>query len=689
MTIGKAVRGGLVLLAVSASAPIWAARDEAKDIRYTPPPAWVTAPPAPTDGSPPEGAPVRITHYDFQTRATTNGVETYTGYRIKLLKPEALPLGKVTLSWHPDAGSPRVHSVRLIRDGQTIDVLKEARFRVLNQEDNIDASVLSGVLTAVLQIPGLAVGDELEFSATVYQRDPTLGDRVFGFTQLPVAGVTGAFRARLLWPQTMPLRWRATSDLGLAEPGEVGRERLLAVELRDPKAPALAEGAPARVNQRRMIEYSDFADWAEVSHRVLPLFEAAARLAPASPLRAEIAKIAGASNDPVARTQAALRLVQEQVRYVYVGLDGGNYRPATIDETWRRRFGDCKAKTALLLAILRELGVAAEAVLVSSGGGDGFDQRLPSPGLFDHVLVRATIGEKSYWLDGTRMGDVWLDRLPDVPYRWVLPLRAAAVDLEKVAPVAPREPQFIEVTDIDATAGFNAPARVSVRHVVRGSEAFQLRSSLAAMSGGDSDRALKSYWRGEANWVDADKVGWAYDERNMVLTLTLAGSGKPEWEGDERNGRRLDILGAGFSPPARLVRPKEQDQTAPWVTDFPRFRCWATTIRLPSPRAGWTWDYSARPVDRSLGGIAYWRRVSLEKGVMRTIMSRRTLTPEISAVVAGTLNDAIPGFDNKISRVEETRGAVATRQAGEPLGDFGAVDWSAAPALCAPPAGGA
>ena len=30
---------------------------------------------------------------------------------------------------------------------------------------------------------------------------------------------------------------------------------------------------------------------------------------------------------------------------VYVGLDGGNYRPAAADDTWHRRFGDCKAKT--------------------------------------------------------------------------------------------------------------------------------------------------------------------------------------------------------------------------------------------------------------------------------------------------------------------------------------------------------
>lgn len=55
----------------------------------------------------------------------------------------------------------------------------------------------------------------------------------------------------------------------------------------------------------------------------------------------------------------ALDLVQQQVRYVYVGLGGGTYLPASADETWNRRYGDCKGKTALLLALLGELGIAA------------------------------------------------------------------------------------------------------------------------------------------------------------------------------------------------------------------------------------------------------------------------------------------------------------------------------------------
>ena len=61
----------------------------------------------------------------------------------------------------------------------------------------------------------------------------------------------------------------------------------------------------------------------------------------------------------------ALALVQEKVRYLLIEMNGGGYRPTNADVTWSRRYGDCKAKTVLLIALLRELGVAARPVLVS------------------------------------------------------------------------------------------------------------------------------------------------------------------------------------------------------------------------------------------------------------------------------------------------------------------------------------
>jgi hypothetical protein len=673
----------IALIAASASVAVPAAGS--REVQYGTPADWVLSPPRPTESEVAPGAPVQIVYSDQQTRLSSAGAETYVAYRMKLLTPESLAAGNITAAWDPSAGEVTVHHVRIRRNGEAIDVLKSQKFQVLQREGSLEQSVLKGELTAVMQTPGLRVGDEIEFAATVRRRDPTLGDRAFGLSQLPLVGVTGAFRYRFTWPESKPVKWRSTPDLAAPTVRKESGQIEIVYDIRDPKSAVPTDGAPPRFNVRRLVEYSDFGTWADVSKVVGPLFESASRLAPNSELRSEASKIARASADPVERAEAALALVQDRIRYVYVGLDGGNFRPASADETWERRFGDCKGKTAVLLALLRELGIPAEAVLVNQEGGDGLDERLPNPALFDHVLVRARIGARSHWLDGTRAGDRYLDQLPDPAFRWALPLGARSAGLEKIPAVAPKVPQLISILDIDAGAGFDQAARISVSHILRGDESYATQSALRAMSVEDADRAIRAYWSGQDGWVEAQKVSWRFDERSRALVLALEGTGKLEWEGSDGE-RTLSIHGAGFTPPSELRRPKEQDQSAPWLTDFPRYRCWVTTIKLPPGSDRWGWDYRARKVDRVLGGVAYWRVAELSANVMRTVMSRRVMVPEISAEGAAGLNAAIAGFDNKISQVFQVPSDSETVRSPSMRGmPKTSADWARDSAACSAP----
>jgi hypothetical protein len=684
-------------ICVSAAAILLAAgsaQAASKQVQYGPPPAWVIPAPNPTETPTPEGAPMRLVYSDLQTRLGPDADEMYVAYRVKLLTPEALALGNTRGVWNAGSDDLVVHALKIYRGDRVIDVLADNRFQVIQREDNLDYATLDGQMTAVLQTPGLQVGDEVFFAATIRRKDPTLGDRSYGAIQIPPTGQLGAFRMRLVWLDGRPVQWRATPDLGTLAPVAGGGRNELVYELRDPKSAIVADGAPPRVNLRRTIEYSGFASWADVSHHVQPLFERASTLAPNSPVREEARKIAEQTSDPVARAEAALRLVQDRIRYVYVGLDGGNFRPATADETWSRRFGDCKAKTVLLIALLRELGVSAEPVLGNTGGGDGTNERLPSPTVFNHVLVRATIGGRAYWLDGTRLGDRSLATLPPPAFRWALPVRLGAVDLEPVAAEPPPAPQMVQVIVIDASRGFSVPAHYKTQQVMRGDGVLGMRTALVGLTADDAVREQKAYWRQQMNDVEPETVNWRYDEAQGALVLAMEGEGKLDWDGDDAKGRSLTLPGAGFTPPDEYKRPKEQDQAAPWLTDYPRYRCWVTTIRLPpaGPKRGWT--YLSEPVNRRLGGVAYWREAELREGVMRTVMSRRVYTPEVTAAEALAVNQALPTFDNKMSMVAEGPAKIVKAINPKPVTgapafgakDPDAIDWSSPDAPCAAPA---
>jgi transglutaminase-like putative cysteine protease len=635
-------------LVATMSAPALAGSNE---VQYAKAPDWVAAQPSPTTMVPPPGAQVRVAYQDFQIHAGPDGDEIFSAWRMRILKPEALAVGNISLAWNPDAGDATVHYLRILRDGKPIDVLASTKFQVLRREADLENAVLNGNLTAVLQVPGLQVGDDLEFAATVRHKDLTLGDHSFGAGQLPIIGLSGAFRVRLLWPDSRRLTWRTASDVPVLQETRRGGQKELIYELRDPEAVILAAGAPLRMNLRRFVEYSDFGSWREVSGRIWPLYEKSSALPKASPIREEISRIATSTTDSVRRTEAALQLVQDRIRYVYVGMDGGNLRPATIDETWTRRFGDCKAKTALLVAMLTELGIQAEPVLVNSQGGDGANERLPSPAMFDHVVVRARIGAAVHWLDGTRSGDKSLGALWQPIYRWVLPLRAGGADLEAVPSTVPRVPDSITVLEIDAHGGFEARVPIKADAILRGDEALSARTALSGMTRGDAERAIRTFWDQRDSDIESETASWRFDEQGAVVRLSVVGTIKLDWDGDAERGYSLGIFGAGFTPPAEYRRPKEQDQTAPWVTEYPAYRCWATAIRLPPSSARWKWDYRANPVNRTLGGSTYWRVSDLRDGVVRTVMSRRYDVPEISSAEAQEVNRLLPTFDNNISRV--------------------------------------
>jgi hypothetical protein len=683
------MRATLVFVALMVSAGLRQAPPDPSLVQFAQAPAWTLAAPAPAaTGKPaPDGGAVRVVYSDSQTRIGSKGTERYFAYRIKVLKPEGLTVGNVGLAWNPVAGVLTVHRLNIIRDTGVIDVLKSTRFQVLQRESGLERAMLDGQLTAAIQAPGLQVGDELEFAATIQSQDPTIGDHAYGTAQLPAIGQPGAFRARLIWPASRRLNWKATSDLADMVPKTSGDQTELLYEIADPKSAMMTDNAPRRLNLRRQIEYSDYGSWAELSQQMWSLYDKAATLEADSPLRHEAAKIAAATPDPAARAMAALRLVQDQVRYVYVGLNGGNFRPATADETWKRRFGDCKAKTALLLSLLRELGVPAEAALVNAEDGDGIDERLPNPGVFDHVLVHVTIGAKSCWLDGARLGDLSLANLPSPAFRWALPLRARDAALVGVPLEPAQHPQLIEIVEIDASAGFDRPAKISVQQFLRGDEILGYRTGLSSLPQEGADQALKDYWRQNAGWIRPETVAWRYDERHAALVFSMTGEAKPDWEGNPKDGRSLVIPGAGFNPPSELTRPKEQDQEAPWTTEFPRFRCWVTTIRLPTDAALWTWRYRSDPVDQKLGGVAYWRTADLRDSVMRTVMSKRVYLPEISASRAVEANAAIPGFNKKMSQVFQvpatTLGAAPPRAMSPPFDEE--TNWLESSARCASP----
>ncbi len=111
--------------------------------------------------------------------------------------------------------------------------------------------------------------------------------------------------------------------------------------------------------------------------------------------------------------------------------DGG-YTPRAIAEIEASRYGDCKDLSALLVALLRAMKVDAHVALIRRGEnpyGAEPDYNLPASNRFNHAIVRARVGEQSYWLDPTNPV-ASLRPYPDISGRpaWVMSDKGGAFE---------------------------------------------------------------------------------------------------------------------------------------------------------------------------------------------------------------------------------------------------------------------
>jgi tetratricopeptide (TPR) repeat protein len=578
----------------------------------------------------PSGASVQLLLSDSQMRFGPAGDEFYSETVFKVLTPSGLAaVSHLAPSWNPETETLTFHHFNLIRGSKVIDLLDGGKkVTVLRRETNLELAMLDGDLTAALQPEGLQVGDVVDLGLTLTRRDPVM----HGFSQaenaLRFVGIAAHLRIRGVWPDAKPIRWRTTEGMAAPRITRSADGTELSIELDNAEAPKPPAHAPDRYADLGALQLTQFGDWSTVSALMSPLYDKADTLAPSSPLKAEAQQIAAASSDPKTRAEAALRLVQDEVRYAFVGMNLGGYVPADADLTWRRRFGDCKGKTALLIALLRELGVSAQPALVASVGGDGLDRRLPMLA-FDHVIVRAVIGGKVYWLDGTRTGDRNLDeiRIPD--FHWALPVQAAGARLVKLTPAPLDQPAFESRLRLDASAGLDARAPAHAEHLFRGDAAVGWNLLLTAAGRIDAEKSLRDYWRGQLAWIDVKTVDFAFDDVRRVMRLTMDGSASMDWR--KSGGARdfeIDDSNLGFEP--SFKRDPGPGADAPFTVAFPSFNQWTVTITLP--RGGVDFGLlNAGDVDQTIAAVRYQRRSRIQGGVMTMTASERSLAPEFAA----------------------------------------------------------
>ena len=623
-----------------------------------PPPGWVK--PGEVNLTPPKSAansPVGVILQDLQVNFTPDHEASYWRLVAKVQTPQGLSiLGALSPAWNPDTDTLTIHQVHILRDGKVIDALAGGKtFTVLRRETKLEQATLDGTLTAALQIEDLRVGDVLDVAWTLEHADPVLKGRIQEDVR-PNTPPGSRIRLRLTWPSDAGVRTLASAWMPPMKASTVGGLTTQSIAMDDTSEVILPKDAPARFQRGREVEVSNFASWADVSALMAPLFDKAARIAPGSPLEAEVKKIADQSKDLKWRATMALALTEGQVRYVLLALNGGGLTPASADATWSRRFGDCKGKTALLLALLHALGVEAEPALVSSTGGDGLDERLPSLYAFDHVIVHAKIAGKDYWLDGTRSSDGGVDSISTPPFHWALPVRAAGATLVRLDEAPLAAPQIETSLRLDASAGLVAPAKAHVETVVRGDVGRLDHAVFAELPADKRDETLRKFWSSQHGFNDITAVSETFDPVKGEDRIQVDGTTSLDWAGSG-----LETMGSRLAARPDLARTPGPHSDAPFAVPFPTYETVSETVILPNGGKGFS--VAGQDVGETVAGIAYTRRASIKNGVIQVTESKRSLASEFPASQAPAVTAALADLAARTLYIAPP-GAVARAETG-------------------------
>jgi transglutaminase-like putative cysteine protease/tetratricopeptide (TPR) repeat protein len=545
-----------------------------------PVPGWVVEPPAAPPGlaAVPNVGGRREVLIDIQTTyAHPAGAgpapvpQTFVRYQTKAL--DAAALGSVSqpqLQFNPAFHTLVLHRLTVWRDGQAVDKLADARIELMRREQRLEQLVLDGNETLLAVPTDVRLGDTVEVAYTIVGENPIFEGRIATGMRLASETPVDRLHWRLTVPPGRTLHTKGlATDLQAERSTDAAGRTVLSITRHQVAAVQTEQAMPPWFKLHPAIEASEYADWAAVEAWAGRLF-ALPPTAHAS-IVAKAAEFKAGGREGAALVSEVLRFVQDEVRYLSVSLGESSHRPKPPETTLAERIGDCKDKTMLFVALLRELGFTARPALVSVLRNRGILNFLPGHDEFDHVVTALELGGRTWMLDATATGQgLTLESRGRFPFGAALVIGAGR-GLEAVPQDAdaPDRLQFEQRWNFAAAASpAGGPVTLVATLRAQGLAAERWRAGVAAVgvekvaegiSGGLARAVPGIVRRGTAEVAD-DRIA-----NELVLTQRF------EHPGFVRYAR--GSVGAeytAFEIMDSLVSPPEAQRRTPFHLDLPR-----------------------------------------------------------------------------------------------------------------------
>lgn len=515
--------------------------------------------------------------YDLETKTK------YYRYIKRFNNTGALQDGsQLEVSFDPAYQTLQFHSLIVHRNGKAIDRLPDQEFKLIQREEDHERQLYDSRLSALAVIEDTRSKDILEYSFSIQGGNPVFDpDRFYWSFETAYSVPVGNIRAYLRVPDNVTTNTTSHITDYKAVEGSKDGYKTKTWKIDEPPLLVSDGGLPGDHEPWGWIEASSYLSWGDVADWALGRYEIPETLP--EELEKEVARIRKLESKEQ-QVLAALRFVQDEIRYLGIFEGVHSHKPYPIETILRRRFGDCKDKSLMLTSMLRKLGFDANPALVETDYRDAISNWLPSPGAFDHLVVHLSFEEESYWLDATReyqRGKLKNLYFPD--YGKALLIREGESELTEIGTQGHAYSKtFVE--EQYKLEDYKGEAILDVKTTYTGRDADSTRSYFASTPKAKVTKYYLNYYSDLYENIEATAdIEYEDDEATNTLTVTESYRIPDIWIPREGNDQYLDANFYSQYTYDELESPSTKKRTMPYAISHPVNTEHYVEITMPTP----------------------------------------------------------------------------------------------------------
>jgi len=343
-----------------------------------------------------------ISYYDYEVAVEKQAA--YTKIIKNIVSENGVQnSGEIYIGFDPAYQQVILHRVNIRRNNQILDRLNLNAFKVMADEQDLARFLYKGSYMAYLILEDLRVGDQVEYAYTIVGRNPIFGERYAEDYYLQSSAPLGQVQVRVLADKARKLHFKYFNGAPNPVTQQIGD--LISYEWQATAVPAIAyeDYQPSWYDNFRHIQCTEWESWEEVGHWASQVNPVKTELS--GPLADKVQNLLQESKGDLYRfLELANRFVQDDIRYMGVEVGEYSHRSNAPENVFRQRYGDCKDKSLLLASMLEYGGIDANLVLISTSYGKSLANYLPSPHLFNHMIVYVEIDQRGQYIDPTFSG---------------------------------------------------------------------------------------------------------------------------------------------------------------------------------------------------------------------------------------------------------------------------------------------